>query len=221
MKEIKVCPSCHHQNNPARPSCSECGQSLRHAKTEYLSAKDETSAVPQPNDGREQPKPDCPDPAEPSSMANRAGTSGQLCSCPSPLPSVECPAVCDRCGNNIDSGNSTKSATISGGANQQEVIINGLEIDITEGVVLGRDPVAGDPMIGGIIANHTGVSRRHLWMMGTGDELLLLDLGSRNGTWLAEERLIPFKLRRISTRKLPVFMWLGGKIRLRIESGKR
>ena len=69
-------------------------------------------------------------------------------------------------------------------------------IDSTEEFVLGRK-VGGTSEglldlapLGGY---HLGVSRRHAIIRRTGRGYEVLDLGSVNGTWLNEERLVPHK----------------------------
>ena len=54
----------------------------------------------------------------------------------------------------------------------------------TSGMLLDLAPLGG---------YHLGLSRRHAVIRRTGDGYEVLDLGSVNGTWLNEQRLVPHK----------------------------
>jgi len=59
----------------------------------------------------------------------------------------------------------------------------GKRFELAGAVVLGRDPSAG------IVIADPEVSRRHASLTLTGNKLEVEDLGSRNGTWVAGERI--------------------------------
>lgn len=80
------------------------------------------------------------------------------------------------------------------------------EFDPTEGISIGK--AAGNA----IVLTDATVSRYHLEIEEAGGELLLRDLGSSNGTWIGNVRIVEASIR-------PGTEILVGNTRLRIEDG--
>lgn len=66
----------------------------------------------------------------------------------------------------------------------KEEIVIGRKAGVTSDVSLDLSPSGG---------YHLGISRRHAVIRRTGQGYEVLDLGSVNGTWLNDERLVPHK----------------------------
>lgn len=71
-----------------------------------------------------------------------------------------------------------------------------LTTDVDKPIVLGRRLLANDERLLDLSpfnAFQQGVSRRHCRLQRRGYRLIITDLGSSNGTYLNNERLLPFK----------------------------
>jgi|GEM_PF-2570349 len=90
---------------------------------------------------------------------------------------------------------------------------------VGSGVLLGREEVCVPRGIAQFLARERGVSRRHVWVAQLGDEILLVDQDSRNGTWIDELRLPAFQLVRLHLDSLPAVVRLGSVVLLTIERG--
>ena len=81
--------------------------------------------------------------------------------------------------------------------------MSALRLVITEGTDAGRDfQVSGSLSIGrdttaGIVIDDDEASRRHAVVTRDGDELVVRDLDSTNGTWVNEERVAPERRMRV------------------------
>lgn len=99
---------------------------------------------------------------------------------------------------------------------------NGVRKEIGTGVCLGRDLTHVGVETAAAFGTLMGVSRTHAWLCCSGSGVIVVDLGSRNGTWLGSERLQPWKARFIDTTDLPVEIRLGarGLIQILAEKSK-
>ena len=85
---------------------------------------------------------------------------------------------------------------------------------VADSMLPGRETAS----LAAIPHNYQGVSRRHLWTYVADREVILLDLGSRNGTWLGEVRLSPWTANRLPYERLPQTVRLGASLVIVIES---
>ena len=203
----KLCPN-GHLNDLTAFRCPTCNISLRYAQEV-------------PDDYK---NPDLPEPSEStemSEMPNRTpepiggaptGNSGndtpvlsrdESCACryPDPDPAT---AICQACDLPVTSPtepNVRREATpIEANKTPKALFLilpDGYRIPIRAGVPIGRRA----EYVGGEVATrlnrYKGVSRLHAWMGQEDDAVLLLDLGSRNGTWIDAVRLKPFSMTRV------------------------
>lgn len=97
---------------------------------------------------------------------------------------------------------------------------DGHRIPVRDGIALGRgteEQVGVD--ITARLAPHKGVSRLHAWVGQQDDAVLVLDLGSRNGTWIDGLKLDPFKLKRFEPKAFPLRVRLGAHVAVVVMEG--
>jgi pSer/pThr/pTyr-binding forkhead associated (FHA) protein len=86
-------------------------------------------------------------------------------------------------------------------------------------MVIGRGSQFADSEMARYLAPFMGVSRSHLWIGRDDDAVLLLDLGSKNGTWTNTGRVLPFTLKRLKQDQLPAQIRLGANLVLELTGG--
>ena len=99
------------------------------------------------------------------------------------------------------------------------VLPDGYRVPIMEGVAIGRGAQYASVEMATRLSLYKGVSRLHAWMGQEGDALLLLDLGSRNGTWVNAMHLKPFSVTRLMLNTMPVKVRLGANLTLSLVAG--
>ncbi len=216
MESFKQCPvaECAARNLAAALRCVVCGTSLRTVAVKYAvaDASSGADAVSSPPEGAHQSA------MNPGGMAE----TGALprCTCKSPNPAER---VCSACGGLIDAAALAVSESRCEPREQlaregcPKLRIAGIaDIGIGNGVLLGRDALAVQPELARALAGFRGVSARHAWFGVTSRGVIVLDMGSRNGTWLKGQRLIPFAAHNVVWVDLPCTVWLGGKLPVRI-----
>ncbi|MGE5336135.1 MAG: ATP-binding cassette domain-containing protein [Nitrososphaerota archaeon] len=92
------------------------------------------------------------------------------------------------------------------GSGEWELEIGGLRLSLGEGIEIGRDPACDLPV------EDERASWRHLRLVPEDGEVVLVDLGSKNGTYVNGRRVAPEPL-RINTEALVQFG--GTRVRLR------
>lgn len=97
------------------------------------------------------------------------------------------------------------------------VMPGGLTVLLAQGLLLGREIPGGDPVLAAVLFGRPGVSRVHAWIGHADNQITVLDLGSRNGTWVVGQRLQPGNPWRCATAALPVVVHLGGTFSMTIQ----
>ncbi len=217
MERRKQC-SCGHLNDFARQACEQCGRSLRRAPTVWSSDDPPPDPADSARNGR--PGPAIEEALGPERDSGIASTPA--CRCASPLEDGANPGFCARCDGQILNDDSPQSASRAKDGPAAEIAtprlwIGEADFPLSEGLIVGRDKTVVSARMAHAVVRYPGVSRRHLWAMTTGDELLLLDLGSKNGSWLDGKRLPPLVAERIQLDALPLTLRLGANLEVRIH----
>lgn len=69
----------------------------------------------------------------------------------------------------------------------------GVYASVVDGCLLGRGDDEAYHGIAAVLRPFLGVSRHHAWIGSISGEVVVIDLGSRNGTWIENQRLTPWK----------------------------
>lgn len=211
---MKKC-SCGHFNDSAATICGSCRSGLSYAEEVYVEVTADGTVIPPAAGGSPAPPPpkgklkDESQAPEHPQIPTAPGTGACTCKFPG-----ERNGVCVYCGNRMPGPGNTVSR--SGPLNERTektkvlLMLPGMSpISVDSGLLLGRDSSAVRFDVAVTLAPFRGVSRRHLWLGADEDEVLLLDLGSRNGTWADGTRLEPFSLHRVPFAVLPLTLRLG------------
>lgn len=208
------CSNCDYLNDASRQrrDCAECGASLKDAE---IVAEGPSEAENSHTDNTH---------ATPLEEATASGPN--LCSCVPPLSSQENPHICQYCDGHIVT--SQQEEVEEGvqecrpeGAPLFLIIPDVGELAVGEGAVVGRERSAMvSPELMNHLSNATGISRKHVWFGSDEDYLYIVDLGSKNGTWVDYEQLTPLALHRFSRDSLPAKIHLGGKVAFYVRCGK-
>ena len=208
------CLSCGALNSPVAPACDPCGEDLRYAEKVYIDKTEEPSTPP----------PKRPEPVQSRSPGSEIDEPPTYCDCdPAKRPSGTATAcwLCDR--------PYRPEATFRPNDPQPEneraedpvhvvaVLPGGLTVSLAPGLLLGREIPGADPALAATLFGRPGVSRVHAWIGHADNQITVLDLGSRNGTWIAGERLQPGNPWRCATAALPVVVYLGGTFSMTIQ----
>jgi hypothetical protein len=207
------CLACETLNEPGAPECvrAECGADLRYA--DKVHAPDDDLSGPaaggvgaaldaELHHGQEPAYCDC-DPAK------RSASTATTC------------FICDR----LYRPQPPESAAPQPPVERQEgrpetaviVLSGGIAVAIRQGLLLGREVHGLDSHAAAALRSHAGISRVHAWIARERDSITVLDLGSRNGTWVAGRRLGPGDPWRCTLASLPVLVHLGGTASMVIQ----
>jgi hypothetical protein len=187
----KRCAYCPELNDPEAMVCRNCGQDLSYAEEVY-------GAGPNP-----EASPDSP---------SGSGDPGHVCDCPAgqARPGADVCLFCD--------GRIAAAGDSAGPAQRPEpryppkpalVLPGGSRTAIGTGLLIGRDAQAVHPGPAERLAGFPGVSRRHVWIGTEPESVVLIDLGSRNGTWVEGVRLASALPHRVALAALPARLRLG------------
>lgn len=223
-----------HLNDASKIRCQKCGSSLKCAQEvsddfEEPAPNGDPPEVSAGVDITDKPN-QTPGPVEstPPGMvgnANPQPTKDKSCTCkyPDPDPAT---GICRACDFPI-------ASPTEAGLHQGEVptdaartpsplfliLPDGFRVPIKDGVPIGRRAEYAGVEIATRLSRYKGVSRLHAWMGQEDDAVLLLDLGSRNGTWIDAIRLKPFSVTRLMLSTMPVQVRLGANLTLNLVEG--
>jgi len=202
----RECPYCKSLNDLDAEKCFKCGEVVISGREVYPSVSDNGGAISfkEKIDGSPTEEID----------------SGAICQCKYPQfkPGADICFACDKpIGNR--SIQSSEGALIAAAASHRLKLlgIGDCAISVGQGLLIGRDQIYANSQIAASLAGYSGVSRRHLWIGRINDDVVLLDLGSKNGTWQGKERLVPFIPMRAPAASLPLDIWIGGKLKITIS----
>ena len=199
--------SCGCLNDRDRLFCSDCGSSLVQAQEvedeELLDG--EAARVPAERDGRPREQDGTLEPG-----------SSYECECLESVPDADGRQCC-RCGGAINRHENFQKADPSGAeplpltsTSYPVARVSGRSFDLSDGLLLGRRTDCR--ALKALLVGYRGVSRHHAWLMAMADQLLILDLESRNGTWINGRRLKPFEVLSLTKEDLPVRLYLGASL---------
>lgn len=212
-----------HLSEASAMLCKTCGFDLKYAEELFVEAEPGTPvAGPSAGDSSSgySVKSSASLPAGPAASDDalrhgRANISeGDRCICKFP---EEHEGACRYCGKRVSTvrvveSHSDREGRLPDRAGAQLVLPGLSPVTLQSGLLLGRDSAAARIDVALALAPFRGVSRRHLWMGVDAEGVLLVDLGSRNGTWVNGSRLEPFRLRRVPFAALPLTVRLGGAL---------
>ncbi|CAK0741186.1 FHA domain-containing protein [Gammaproteobacteria bacterium] len=171
MVRVKLCPSCDRENPPTAPFCA-CGASL--------------ATVP-----KVEARPHQPPPVETTtaSTPSEPPVAGIIC------PESSCGAVnppgsphCLFCNTSLSTASTDPVPTIT------------LRWPWGEQALLDTLPIGRDPDFSPLAERldaYDNISRRHAELRRDGSAVWIEDLGSTNGTFVDEQRLVPHQPRRM------------------------
>lgn len=173
----KLCPQCGTPNSGDSVICVKpgCGGDLTYAQEMY-GTESATSTSPPPMGSNAPPNPD------------------ERCTCRVSQPGAADPSTCWSCGLPIRADTAHAESVVL--EHVCIVLPGNVRVSIGAGFLLGRDVRVAPAPIRGLLTAFPGLSRVHAWVGCDGREVTVLDLGSRNGTWLHDQRLapgVPFK----------------------------
>ncbi len=212
MTRQLLCDACGHRNDETAVVCARCDHDLSYAEAVF--SEGESAAMP----------PAAPAVAEVPHATTQ--TTGAFCTC-APASRVAGEAVCWAC--NLPYGALATPASEL----QPEVqaprlrlptsleLPGGVTVALGQGLVLGRDGASAAVAATGALSAMPGVSRVHAWLGLDSDcRLIVVDLGSRNGTWVGGTRLTTGIPQVIDEVSLPVTIHLGGRCQVSIRAGE-
>lgn len=226
--------SCGVVNDEIARRCIACDQSLRYAE-EIPDDFVETNSVSAPGagalDGIADDSSSATEslPTPPTTQVERPSgdisKSAETCLCQYPDPNPET-GICEACDHPVQATRavgcadaiSQPTATPANWA-PSLVLPNGHRVAISSGMVIGRVAQFAGSEMARYLAPFKGVSRTHLWIGRDDDAVLLLDLGSRNGTWINTGRVLPFTLKRLKQDELPAQIRLGANLIFELTVG--
>lgn len=223
MSRRLLCDACSHRNEETSLVCGSCGHDLSYAEAVY------GDAIPHQTPPPTQ-QPVAPTPAEGGAIpverpAATPRSDGAVCNC-SPASRVVGEQECWACGLRYPSVQyesqtpSDEVAALPSRSPSRLEFPNGQVVTIGQGLVLGRE--ISSPPASGCLNTLPGVSRIHAWIgLDSAANLTVLDLGSRNGTWVSGSRLAIGIPRAIDSTSTRVELYLGGHCRLTLHSGDR
>jgi hypothetical protein len=174
MREVKICPSCGHKN-PAGMliDCEKCHTSI-----------DGVDLVP---DIAETP-------AEPPSHSEMPQPTVQHDSSSGTCPDADC--LGNLC-NGARHGRCELLGTV-GVIQIASVLWPWGEEALSASLQVGRDPPAPEALRNRLEANYVSVSRRHATLDADSNGIFVTDLGSRFGTYLNGQSLLPNQRTRLN-----------------------
>lgn len=201
MSRSLRCLNCRAQNDAAREWCTECGDTLAFA---------EPVAAEPAEQARE------PSVSPPAAVRSAvAGSRGPYCECDPARRSAGRAScfICDRpyLPEAVPARAASAECRVAVVLPEDEVI------EVGAGLLLGREVDSAHPALARAIAGRTGVSRVHAWIGCHDGEVTVLDLGSRNGTWIAGHRQPAGMPWRCADESLPASIYLGGSFHLTLR----
>lgn len=208
----KQCIQCGHLNEPHAVMCAQCPSDLLQAQEVF------EQRVQDPDSSNDTSKASDNSSRRGPTMESADRVTEQLpCDCP--IPGGDPGATCFACGGLVASEQraSSNPQTGSESAHQLSAMLpNGIRQEIGVGLFLGRDLARASAETASALGPLMGISRSHAWLCCSGNGVIVVDLGSRNGTWLGSECLQPWKSRFIDATDLPVEIRLGARGLLQI-----
>ncbi len=226
----KQCIQCGHLNDTHAVTCAECSSDLLQAQEVF------EQAIQDPDASSDWGKTSDTDSRRGPTTGSTDRVTEQLpCDCP--IPGGDPGATCFACGGTVLSKEQAAApcdsyddydaphAFFANAAAVPRISIrfpNAMRKEIGEGIFLGRDVAQAGAETATALGTLMGISRSHAWLCCSGNGVIVVDLGSRNGTWLGSERLQPWKSRFIDATDLPVEIRLGarGLIQIMAENPK-
>ena len=214
MTRRLLCEACGHRNDETAVVCSECGYDLSYAEAVFDGA--ESVVAPPPASASA--------PAEPPVAPMRPASA--FCDC-TPGTRVSGEALCWACGLPYRAFSDPASAPqprVTGPTPRAVILLefpSGMVVGLGQGLILGRDVGSPVPSVTAALSSMPGVSRTHAWLgLDSSCRLTVVDLGSRNGTWLGGVQLTPGIPQVIDDANLPAAIHLGGRCRLSVSAGE-
>ena len=214
IEAYKVCRSGHH-NPLTAMECVACDS--RSLEIVYPASADEGRVPCMP---RRSPAHDGP-----ASAGMRTPSSGgeetSPCECPKPDRTKP---ICPACGGVVVREPSPPPAeprfdSPSASLFRPSVRLQNLPaLLIGSGISIGRAVPEMPSPVANTLREFRGVSRLHAWIGCNEDSVLIVDRGSKNGTWIDGRRLTAHQYHSIPRAELPRTIWLGGKLVLNIEA---
>lgn len=211
MSSMKLlCPSCRRRNELGSPACTACGGELTYA----------TEVADEPEVPPGQQAETGPGPQE-SPSASGGANDDAICTCA--FPEGDVGEIHFACGGRIvalpprakrQSVDAEPAAGASGrvGEGARLLLPGGVYVPVGCGCLLGRGV---DDNVTGILAllrPFPGVSRRHAWIGDVEGNLTLIDLDSRNGTWIGDTRLQAWRVHVLPANEQHIDIRLGGTV---------
>ena len=210
------CIACPTLNGPEATVCKQCGSDLRHAEKVYEETV-EPPPVVLPEQSDTAPTQGAGSDVEATSAycacdpITRRGVAATVCFiCDLPYKPEPEPTV----GPGILQG---RGDLTQDPVNAVAVMPEGLATPIAQGLLLGREVPGADRALAAVLSGRFGVSRVHTWIGCIDNQITILDLGSRNGTWVAGQRLQPGSPWHCAAAALPVVVYLGGTFSMTIQ----
>lgn len=152
-----------------------------------------------------------------------AGTESSeesVCECTTPEPSSSRSGHCWVCGDSLRPGagvedlppvahpetGASPAADPTPTSRRKAAVLQwptGAQVGIAAGLLVGREVHCTSLTLGRAMQDCTTLSRVHAWLSWSEAGLTVVDLASRNGTWVDGERLPPGLPRLISAHRMP------------------
>ncbi len=198
---FKVCPN-GHRSDLSQAVCAVCNADLNNISPTYGPPDPPSSPVSKTGESKR--------------VAPHPDSEVSFCDCSSPKV-ADGANICGACGGYVrpNAPESTTPASDRENERRPKVYLElpgGHRIQLgSEGVLVGRDPTVAGASIVETLRPYRGVSGRHLCLAMDQDAVVLIDLGSRNGTWTVTQKLGPYTPHRIPVSDLSCPIWLGAK----------
>ena len=159
-------------------------------------------------------------PADAAAAATVADTRVESgCECEAPEQSSTRPGYCWLCGDSLRPGTVaetartlTHAATVASSAAKPSMTSRmntavlqwstGAQVGIAAGLLVGREVPCASLALGRAMQDCATLSRVHAWLAWSDAGLTVVDLASRNGTWVDGERLLPGLPKVISVQRM-------------------
>jgi len=200
-----------HINPPEEMLCTQCGADMRFAEEVYEPDTDTANPAPVPT----QPPPTftpgqpaaAPDPVHRPAHDETRASNQAACTCR--FPGGAPGSICFACHGTIPAAGEAPGATAPPDAeatdepqaprrdtgspsNLRLRLPNQVSVAVGADLLLGRGAEVPSREVAWALAPYKGVSHRHAMLLMSEGQARLIDLGSRNGTWVESHRLTPF-----------------------------
>ena len=213
MTRLLVCDACTARNDETAVVCTACGHDLAYAEVVFKEAGSQGGAN----------VPALPSPPPPPPPPRPVTADGAYCEC-AQTQRVAGARKCWACGlPYLDAAagpvhvadpalQTCRTTTVR--------LPGGVMMALGEGLLLGRDVASRSVEDSGALQTLPGLSRVHVWIGPDGaGQLAVIDLGSRNGTWVGATRLRPGIPFVVDNAALPTAIHLGGCCEISLHSG--